>query len=287
MRKADIQRRFEEIVDFAEVTQFLDTPVKFYSSGMYTRLAFAVAAHLEPEILVVDEVLAVGDAAFQKKCLGKMGAVASEGRTVVFVSHNMGAINRLCQSALWLDQGKLLDYGPTADVVAKYIASNSAENGVCVWPEGIAAKGIDEFRLFGMRILGRNDAITSTVDVRHPFVLSFDYEIRKTIPYCRIGFALATADGTVVFDSYDSDHESHQGRRDPGRHTLRCEIPGHLLLPGHYLLSFNAGMPGLKNLLWLENILTVVVEDTHMIGDVHARPMGIIRPRLKWERVAS
>ncbi len=118
MRNAEIDRRFDEIVAFAEVEKFIDTPVKHFSSGMYVRLAFAVAAHLEPEILLVDEVLAVGDAAFQKKCLGKMGDVAKEGRTVLFVSHNMAAINRLCRDATWIDKGRLVMAGPAESVVA-------------------------------------------------------------------------------------------------------------------------------------------------------------------------
>jgi len=123
MRKAEIDRKFDEIVAFSEIEKFLDTPVKRYSSGMYVRLAFAVAAHLEPEILLVDEVLAVGDAQFQKKCLGKMGDVAKEGRTVVFVSHNMGAVNALCETALHLDQGRVIRMGKATDIVAMYLSS--------------------------------------------------------------------------------------------------------------------------------------------------------------------
>jgi lipopolysaccharide transport system ATP-binding protein len=123
MRKTEIERKFDEIVAFAEIEKFMDTPVKYYSSGMYVRLAFAVAAHLEPEILLVDEVLAVGDAAFQKKCLGKMGDVAKEGRTVLFVSHNMGAIQSLCERAFLLDIGKLINQGPTQKVVQHYLQS--------------------------------------------------------------------------------------------------------------------------------------------------------------------
>jgi lipopolysaccharide transport system ATP-binding protein len=286
MRKTEIAAKFDEIVAFSEIDKFLDTQVKHYSSGMYMRLAFAVAAHLEPEILVVDEVLAVGDASFQKKCLGKMGAVAGEGRTVIFVSHNMGAITRLCRSAVWLDKGKIVAQGPTGDVVAKYLISNSSETGQYEWPDGIANPGVDEFRLFAARIHSREGTVTSTVDVRYPFQLSFDYEFRQALPYCRIGFVLATADGTVVFDSYDSDLDANRGRREPGRYQLRCEVPGHLLLPGHYTVSVNAGMPGLKNLLWIENVLSLTLEETNALGDVHAQPVGVIRPQLKWERMA-
>jgi lipopolysaccharide transport system ATP-binding protein len=287
MRKTEIVRKFDEIVEFSEIAKFLDTPVKHYSSGMYMRLAFAVAAHLETEILLVDEVLAVGDAAFQRKCLGKMGDVSSQGRTIVFVSHNMGAIARLCGQSLWLDQGKVVSYGTTRDVIAKYLANNSMDRGACEWPEGIAHPGADEFKMFAMRIHAPDGAVSASVDARHPFALSFDFQILKALPYCRVGFVLSTADGTWLFDSYDSDDPANQGRREPGRYSLSCEVPGHLLLPGQYLISAAAGMPGVKTLLWAENVLSLTVEDTNALGDVLAQPVGFIRPKLSWKRSAN
>jgi lipopolysaccharide transport system ATP-binding protein len=286
MHRQEIERKFDAIVAFSEVERFLDTPVRHYSSGMYMRLAFAVAAHLEPEILIVDEVLAVGDAAFQKKCLGKMGDVASQGRTIIFVSHNMGAINRLCRTAIWLDKGRIVRQGDTGDVVARYLIDNSSESGFCEWPEGLSNRDVNEFKLFAARIHNQSGDVTSTVDMRFPFALTFDYRIDQALPYCRIGFVLATADGTVVFDSYDSDSDRNQGRREPGTFRLRCEIPGHLLLPGRYVISVNAGMPGLKNLVYVENVLSLTVEQTAAIGDVDAQPVGVIRPKLLWERTA-
>jgi homopolymeric O-antigen transport system ATP-binding protein len=284
MHRREIALKFDEIVAFSEVEQFLDTPVRHYSSGMYMRLAFAVAAHLEPEILVIDEVLAVGDAAFQKKCMGKMGDVASQGRTIIFVSHNMGAINRLCSSTIWLDKGRIVEQGPTRDIVARYLVSNSSDSGFCEWPEGIANRGVDEFKLFAARIHSDTGAITSTVDMRFPFAVSLDFRLEKPIPQGRVGFMLSTADGTIVFDSYDTDLEAHHGPRQPGDYTVRCEIPGHLLLPGRYLISVGAGMPGVKSLAWIENALSLTVEQTGLIGDVDAPPMGVIRPKLLWER---
>jgi lipopolysaccharide transport system ATP-binding protein len=284
MHRGEIERKFDEIVAFSEIEKFLDTPVRHYSSGMYTRLAFAVAAHLEPEILVVDEVLAVGDAAFQKKCMGKMGDVASQGRTIIFVSHNMGAINRLCGSTLWLDKGRIVEQGPTRDVVAHYLTSNSSENGFCEWPEGIANRGIDEFKLLAARIHSNTGAVTANVDMRYPFAVALDYRLDKPIPQGRVGFMVSTADGTIVFDSYDTDLENLQGPRNPGTYSIRCEIPGHLLLPGRYLISVGAGMPGVKSLVWIENALSLTVEQTGVIGEVNASPMGVIRPKLHWER---
>jgi lipopolysaccharide transport system ATP-binding protein len=234
MRRAEIAQKFDEIVAFSEVEKFLDTPVRHYSSGMYTRLAFAVAAHLEPEILMVDEVLAVGDAAFQRKCLGKMGDVATEGRTVIFVSHNIGAINRLCKSVIWLENGRVVEIGPTSDVVAKYLGSSSGDQGFCEWPEGTANPGVNEFKLFAIRIHGHTGAVTPNVDVRFPFSITLDCKIVEPLPHCRIGFVVATSDGTIVFDSYDSDDAAEINgpawteHREPGDFQLRCEIPGNL-----------------------------------------------------------
>src|SRR5262249_35265102 len=147
MRKAEITKKFDEIVDFAEVEKFIDTPVKHYSSGMYMRLAFAVAAHLEPEILVVDEVLAVGDAQFQKKCLGKMGDVAKQGRTVLFVSHNMLAVQNLCNVAVRLASGRLIDRGSPGTVVAAYLQDGAKSESCVVWPDSANAPGDDSARL--------------------------------------------------------------------------------------------------------------------------------------------
>jgi lipopolysaccharide transport system ATP-binding protein len=293
MKRDDIERKFDQIVAFSEIEKFLDTPVRHYSSGMYTRLAFAVAAHLEPEILVVDEVLAVGDAAFQRKCLGKMSDVATEGRTVIFVSHNMAAITRLCQSVVWLDQGRIVDAGATAEIVAKYLSSNSSEDGFFEWPEGTSNPGVDEFKLFAMRIHSHTGAVTANVDARYSFFISFEYRIEKPLPNCRIGFVITTADGTAVFEGYDSDnaHESDvsglHGARVPGDYRIRCEIPGELLLHGHYVVSFNAGMPGVKNLLYLENLLSLTVEETRTVAEVYAAPEGVIKPKLKWEMLSE
>jgi lipopolysaccharide transport system ATP-binding protein len=156
MTKAEIRKKFDEIVAFAEIEKFIDTPVKRYSSGMYVRLAFAVAAHLEPEILVVDEVLAVGDASFQKKCLGKMGEVAKEGRTVLFVSHNMQAIQQLCRTAFQLEVGKIIGYGDSSTVVARYLANIGGMSSEVVWPEQ-TAPGNDEIRLKAVRVYSESE----------------------------------------------------------------------------------------------------------------------------------
>ncbi len=285
MRKAEIDRKFDEIVAFAEVEKFIDTPVKHYSSGMYVRLAFAVAAHLEPEILLVDEVLAVGDAAFQKKCLGKMGDVAKEGRTVLFVSHNMGAITRLCGRTLWIDEGCLRMNGPTEHVVSHYLTSDVSLDGQRVWEEGIANPGVDEFKIRAIRIRDNNGEITGILDVRKPFWIEIEYDIQKHLPSCRVGLRIATADGIAVFATYDADQEEYAGGRKEGRFVSKCQIPGNLLSPNRYLLSVNAGIVNVKNLALLENVLSFDIEDVGAVGShLSSKRAGIIRPKLKWYR---
>ena len=283
MRRREIERKFDEIVAFAEVEKFLDTPVKHYSSGMHVRLAFAVAAHLEPEILLVDEVLAVGDAAFQKKCLGKMGDVAKTGRTVLFVSHNMGAISRLCQRVFWLDEGRLLVNGDTEEVVGKYLTSTASAKGEMVWQHGIANPGINEFSLLSVHVFNSEGKVTSNLDIRKPFFVEIRYRINEVLPYCRVGFLLSVFDGTAVFETYDADDEQYAGRRQPGEYTVRCEVPANLLNSGSYIISINVGMPNIKNLVFLEGALALNIEDTGAVGShLDAKRNGIIRPKLRW-----
>ena len=284
MTKAEVDRKFEEIVEFAELGKFIDTPVKRYSSGMKVRLGFAIAAHLEPEILLVDEVLAVGDAAFQKKCLGKMGDVAKEGRTVLFVSHNMGAITRLCQRAFWLDGGMVVADGDAEYVVSRYLMSNAGGAGQVLWREGISNPGVDELEIFSVRVLDVEGHVTSNLDARKPFFVEIRHKIKKTLPYCRVGFLLSTVEGVPVFEAYDSDNEKYADRREPGEYIAKCEISAYLLNPGSYILSINAGIPNIKNLAFLEGVLTLNIEDTGAVGShLHSKRQGVIRPKLKWE----
>lgn len=285
MSKIEIENKFDEIVAFAEVEKFLDTPVKRYSSGMHVRLAFAVAAHLEPEILIVDEVLAVGDVAFQKKCLGKMESVSKEGRTVLFVSHSMGTLTRLCEKAIWLNKGKLLAQGDSEDLVSKYLTSDASLAGEVSWPEGIANEGVTEFRLCAVRVISHQEEISSILDYRKHFYIEIEFEILKLLPFCRVGFTISTTDGTHVFQSYDTDLEASHGERQPGLFVSRCQIPGYLLSPKHFLISVRAGMIMVKNFIALDNILSFDIEDTGAFGHhVGAKRLGVIRPKLEWEQ---
>lgn len=284
MSRLEIKKKFDEIVSFAEVEKFLDTPVKRYSSGMYVRLAFAVAAHLEPEILIVDEVLAVGDAAFQKKCLGKMGDVAKQqGRTVLFVSHNMGAVTRLCQRAIWLKQGKLVANDQVEQVVSQYLTDDTAE-GKCVWQAGIANPGIEEFKIFSVAVLNQAGEVSTNIDVRQPFCLNIQYKIYRQLPFCRVGFLLSTYDGITVFETYDSDHAEFAGVREPGCYSFNCQVPANLLNTGQYILSVNVGMPTVKNLVFLEGVLTINIEKTEAMGSfISSKRGGVILPKLAWQ----
>ncbi len=283
MKKAEIDRAFDEIVEFAEIEKFLDTPVKRYSSGMYMRLAFSIAAHLEPEILIVDEVLAVGDAAFQKKCLGKMGDVAKEGRTVLFVSHNMAAVTRLCQRTVWMDAGRVKLSGSPSQVASDYIISGSILAGSQVWDGGIANPGVHEFRVHEIRIHNSDGEETVHLESHKEFSIDIVYEVIQQMLFCRVGFLLSTSEGIVVFETYDADVDTCTGSRLPGKYVSRCVIPGDLLSPGQYVLSINAGMPNVKNLVFLENILTIDIRRTSLVGSSMSIPRhGIVCYPFHW-----
>ncbi len=283
MTKAEITRKFDEIVAFAEVGQFIDTPVKRYSSGMFMRLAFSVAAHLEPEILLVDEVLAVGDAAFQKKCIGKMSDVAREGRTVIFVSHNMGAITRLCERGIWLDNGAVRLTGPTEEVVAQYLSLG--ESGKAEFSASPSATlGNDSFALRAVRVRNDRGLIVSTIDVRQSFFVEIEYELAQPMPGLRVGFRLLARDGTVVFSSTDRDGDALQDvHRSPGIFLSRCEIPGEFLNKGQYAVSVGIDIPMVQSILFVDNAVSFFVEATgSVVGSIADNRLGVVCPLLPW-----
>jgi lipopolysaccharide transport system ATP-binding protein len=284
MKKADIQKKFDEIVAFSEVERFIDTPVKHYSSGMYLRLAFAVAAHLEPEILLVDEVLAVGDANFQKKCIDKIDKTAEGGRTVLFVSHNMGAINRLCRRAIWLDQGMVHLGGPTEEVVSKYLTQDSVIEGEHIWTDGISNRGERALKIYSVSIRNSAGQVTTQLDIRKPIQIEICYGIHERLPCCRIGFIISTIHGLSVFESYDSDDERYGDYREPATYCAQCTIPGDYFNAERYILSVNAGIPNIRNLAFLEGVLCFDIEDTGAVGALIApKRSGVTRPKLDWE----
>jgi lipopolysaccharide transport system ATP-binding protein len=234
MTRVEINRQFDNIVEFSEISRFLDTPVKRYSSGMYVRLAFAVAAHLEPEILLIDEVLAVGDAAFQRKCLGRMEDVADSGRTVLFVSHNMQTIRSLCTRVIELRGGTIINSGEPSAVVDSYLKLLGGSDGEACW-SGDDRPGDADVRLAALRIVDMNGHAAPVVVSSQPLLVQMDVDIEHLVPDLTIGFDLALADGTLVFRSYQTDaNPDLWPELHLGRNRLECEIGSHLLNDGRY-----------------------------------------------------
>jgi lipopolysaccharide transport system ATP-binding protein len=238
MTRAEVRARFDEIVAFAEVDKFLDTPVKRYSSGMYVRLAFAVAAHLQPEILVVDEVLAVGDASFQRKCLGKMQNVASGGRTVLFVSHNMAAISRLCTRAILLSHGTVAADGPVAKVAGIYAGGTNGESPTEVdFRKRGKPPGSEHVRLLAARLIGDQPG-SPTVDIRRPVSFEFDYEVLSDRYPLHPTFLLFNEEATCVFATNDGFLRESQQPKKPGLYRSSVSIPGNLMSEGMFSMDF-------------------------------------------------
>jgi lipopolysaccharide transport system ATP-binding protein len=286
MSKAEIVRKFDEIVAFSEVEKYLDMPVKRYSSGMYVRLAFAVAAHLEPEILIIDEVLAVGDTSFQKKCLGKMDDISKgQGRTVLFVSHHMGMVTRLCSHSILLEKGRLLMMDSTETVVSHYLSNGGEVEAERIWSDPESRPGNDKVRLLSVRATHSDGKAVGTVDIRRPIYVEIQYEILQELPYARVGCRLSTPDGTDVFSSADISNKDWQDRRRGiGRYISRCEIPGNLLNQGIYFVTVGGDIPYVEILFHEQNVISFEVEQTGGPGS-HDRDkwVGVICPALSWD----
>lgn len=287
MKRTEIERKFDEIVAFSEVEQFIDTPVKRYSSGMYLRLAFAVAAHLEPEILVVDEVLAVGDAEFQRKCLGKMSDVAQEGRTVLFVSHNMSAILRLTEQAIVLEKGRLVMQSPTAQAIDYYMASGFSDVGEHFWKPDEVPSDASPFCPLALRVKDRQGRVVDTMRSTDPITVEVEYRLSSPITGLRVGIYLLTLRGEYVFTSFDIDQPERYeeyGARLAGHYISRCVIPGDFLNDGRYVLAMNASTFRMKRYFQDDHILAITVDGTGAPGKQWAEPrLGPVRPRLEWQ----
>ena len=278
MRKAEIARKFDEIVAFAEVERFIDTPVKHYSSGMYMRLAFAVAAHLEPEILIVDEVLAVGDAQFQKKCLMKMQEVGKQGRTVLFVSHNLTAVQSLCDTAIWLNEGRLAANGDTARVVSKYLQSGVRLALECSWNNPFTAPGDNYVRLNRVIVKPRTAKPTDLINVQTAIDLEFVYWNLVPNTLINLSVVLYNSDGTCIFNSISVPRADVAG-------TVRqvCEIPKELLNNGTYRVRLLV-VKDTSDILIDEADL--VIFDVHDVGRTipwYGGWIGAVRPKLAWK----
>jgi lipopolysaccharide transport system ATP-binding protein len=287
MPRVDIKRKFDEIVAFAEVEQFLDTPVKRYSSGMYVRLAFAVAAHLEPEILIVDEVLAVGDASFQKKCLGKMEEVGGEGRTVLFVSHNMAAITRLCERVVLLDQGHVIADGVPAQVVGEYLRSGMGSTAMREWPDPRSAPGDSAVSLRCVCVRAHSGQISDSVDIRRPVTIGMEYDVLEPGWVLVPNFQFVTEDGTCAFIVHDFGSEWRRQPRPIGRFRSSICIPGNFLAEGALSVVAAIGTYDPFTVHFHEvDVVNFRVVDT-VDGDSargdYAGPLpGIVRPIFPW-----
>jgi lipopolysaccharide transport system ATP-binding protein len=287
MKRREIAGKFDEIVDFSGVAKFIDTPVKHYSSGMYLRLAFSVAAHLEPEILVVDEVLAVGDAEFQRKCLGKMSDVAQAGRTVLFVSHNMSAILRLTEESIVLEKGKLVYRAPTRQAVDYYMASGLSQSGERIWSNEEIPPDAEPFRPIAMRVRDSNGKVVDAVQSRQPLQIEIEYELVKPLKGLRVGFYLQTIRGETVFTSFDTDEPEKFDRyavRDSGHYLSRTMVPAHFLNEGQYVLGLNASSFRVKRYFQEERALAFTVDAMGAPGMQWPEPrQGPVRPMLEWQ----
>jgi lipopolysaccharide transport system ATP-binding protein len=289
MHRAEVKRKLDDIVEFSGVGKYLDTPVKWYSSGMHVRLGFAVAAHLEPEILIVDEVLAVGDAEFQKRCLGRMNEVAKGGRTVLFVSHNMQAVRRLCDKAILLEKGRLVMQADAETVVRRYLESvESPELGQRTWADPAQRPGDEMCRVNSVAITGPEGQLSTTFFSSRPISVTLEFDLTSVDSSFTAGFDLSSIDGIVVFRSYLTDlSDEEMPRLKQGRNAIRCTIPPGLLNSGRYAINLRIGLHWVKWIVHRDDVLhfDVIADhgDSLFLND-HARP-GLVAPILHWESI--
>ncbi len=270
------------------LTKFIDTPVKHYSSGMYLPYFFAVAAHLEPEILIVDEVLAVGDARFQKKCLNKMQDVGEKGRTVLFVSHNMQAITRMCSRSILLDQGSVIKDGSADEVTRAYLGSGLGISSVREWKEKASAPSGEVARLWAVRVRTENGMITDRVDIRHPVRIEMEYDVVKPGYILLPHYMVYNEEGILLFKTLDWDPEWRGRRRPVGRYTSTAFIPGNFLSEG--LVVVSAALITLNPTIvqfWERDVVSFEVFDNFTgdsaRGEWSGQLGGVVRPLLQWE----
>jgi len=289
MRKKEVDQRFDEIVEFSGVEKFLDTPVKRYSSGMRVRLAFAVAAHLDPEILVVDEVLAVGDAAFQEKCLSKMQDIGSHGRTVFFVSHNMPAVTRLCERVITLSNGQVVADGPAREIISRYMHEGCSTLADRSWSDLENAPGGEVARLKRVRVKNTNGVTVSLTDIRAAVGLEMTFEVIQEGYTLMPHFRFENEEGVLLFITLDVDPEWRKKSRPKGIYVTTAWIPGNLLAEGSFFIE-----PAMRTLeprhipeFRAEQAIRLQVVDPmegdSARGDWVKGLKGVVRPLLKWE----
>jgi lipopolysaccharide transport system ATP-binding protein len=275
MRKSEVDRKFDQIVDFSGVEKYIDTPVKFYSSGMKVRLAFAVAAHLEPEILIIDEVLAVGDADFQKKCLGKMGEVASGGRTVLFVSHNLTAVKSLCKSGLWLEQGRIACIGAINEVADTYLSTNHTEVLEQCWDSVDAAPGNNLARVKSVKLLPTEETEGQQLTVHSPFQVQCELWVLQPA-LLHLSLQVKSIAGEIIFSV-----PSPRVECVPGSVQFVCDVPGDLMNDGVYTITIMV-VKDSRVIFSLSDGVTFEIHDVERTGHWWGKRPGAVRPKLYW-----
>jgi lipopolysaccharide transport system ATP-binding protein len=283
MKRIEIDRKFEEIVEFSEISKFIDTPVKHYSSGMYIRLAFAVAAHLEPEVLIVDEVLAVGDFSFQKKCLGRMHDLGLKGRTVILVTHNMSALSTLCHRGIMLQEGEVQAEGEIQTVVKKYLRPEITSE--MEWLRGHIYPPDRGLCITTIRAITKDKTLTGEFPSNEPCIIEITYKVYGLNVQSRIIIELETEEGVVIFTTTDRDmFDGVDTLREPGVHTCRCILPPHLLAPGTYYITACASWTARVEWDRVSRALMFRVSRVGSLYVIDNRP-GVVAPILNWEQL--
>jgi lipopolysaccharide transport system ATP-binding protein len=287
MKRREIEQRFDDIVEFSGVERFIDTPVKRYSSGMYVRLAFAVAAHLEPEIMLVDEVLSVGDAEFQRRCLGRMEELGNTGRTVLFVSHNLGAVAQLCDRAIWIDSGRLVGDGRPADVIASYLHQTHGAGTERVWSDE-SALGNDLARVLAVRVPPHEGMPPGVLDVRRPIAVETTFKVLREGKPVFPKIKVLDQEGAVAFNAMDTDERWLQPTQ-PGVYVSTAWIPGNLLNEGSAIVEVaicSLDFPKLEHHAAVYEAVSFEVldpgEGDSARGQFSGQWRGVVRPLLEW-----
>jgi lipopolysaccharide transport system ATP-binding protein len=288
MRRAEIARKLDEILAFAEIEKFADTPVKRYSSGMYVRLAFAVAAHLDIDVVLVDEVLAVGDASFQRKCLAKMEDVSRAGRTVVFVSHNMPAVTRLCPRTILLDEGRVLRDGPSHEVVSAYLRSGLGTTAAREWTRPEDAPGSETVRLRAVRVRNEAGEVSAAMDIRRPVAIEMEYDVLQEGHILVPNLHFLNEEGVYAFIAAEVGSAWRGRPRPAGRYLATAWIPGNLLAEGTLIVGAAISTLDPVRIHFFERdaVAFHVVDTTEgdsARGDYGGTFPGVVRPMLRWE----
>jgi homopolymeric O-antigen transport system ATP-binding protein len=288
MKRRELTRKLPDIIEFSGIDRFIDTPVKRYSSGMYVRLAFAVAAHLEPEVMLVDEVLAVGDAEFQKRCLGRMEDLNDAGRTVLFVSHNLSAISQLCDRALLLDNGRVVRDGPSAELVAFYLQTVGGTESARTWADLDSAPGNDLVRMTSARVVDENGVVLDSADVRHPVGIEIEFTVLRYGEPIFPKIKVFDARRDVAFNALDTSERWHEPAQ-PGSYVATAWIPGNLLNEGSTTVDIaicSFATPNLRHHANAKDIVSFNVYDPAEGDSARGRYTGqwrgVVRPLLEW-----